>query len=287
MSQLVTGPYEFAYRGTKLGGRTKFAWVDSNLADMPDVVTSDNDLIRRHGELSGLDYLAGRTIELSFELHADDGETFPEVVRQFRDTFAAGAAPSTLSFRNDAIGGGALVSIDCSVRALSIPTDLEFYHGLKIAAVMLRAADPRYYAVDESSIAGLRPPRSTGGRPWSTVWPRQWGTEFFSGTFAAINLGNSNTPVVLTVTGPCVDPAITNLTTGELVKVNANLAAGELLEIDLSGPVPDVRINGTNGYSRVDPASRWFSLAPGTNSLRFESLDGLGSLAVRWRSAWV
>ena len=287
MSELVTGPYEFEYRGTKLGGRTKYAWVDSNLGDMPDVVASDRDLIRRHGELAGLDYLAGRTIELAFELHDDDGETFPEVVRQFRDTFAAGAAPSTLYFRNDAIGAGALVSIDCSVRALSIPTDLEFYHGLKVASVQLRAADCRYYAVDESSSVGLRPPLSLGGRQWPTVWPRDWSTEFVPGTFSAVNVGNVNAPLAFTVTGPCVDPTITNTATGEFVKVNATLAAGELLEVDLTGSVPDVRIAGANGYSRVDSSSRWFSLAPGNNTLRFETLDGLGSLAVRWRSAWV
>lgn len=284
---LVTGPYEFEYRGRKLGGRTAFAWIDSNLADAPDVVSSDLDLIRRHGELAGLDYLAGRTIVLSFELHDDDRVGFAEVVRQFRDTFAPGGAPSTLYFRNPAIAAGAFVSIDCAPRQLAMPTDLEFYHGLKIARVQLRAADPRYYAVEESSVTGQRPPATLGGRMWSTVWPRQWGTTFNPGTFSAVNLGNANTPIRATINGPCVDPVLTHVGTGEQIAISATLAGGEQINVDLTGTAPNVLINGGNAYSRVLPATRWFSLQPGANQLRFDTTDGLGTVAVQWRSTWI
>ena len=285
---LVTGPYEFEFRDTKLGGRTEFAWIDSNLANLPDVTTSDLDLIRRHGELGGSDFHSGRTIDLSFELSADIGrDGFIEVVRRFRETFVSGTSTSRLYMSNPAVAAGEKVFIEAVPRAIDLPTDLQFYEGLKVATVRLRAHDPRFYAVDEGRATGIETPTSIGNRPWVTEWPREWGTTFTSGSFLAVNRGNIDAPMSFRIDGPCIDPVILNVDTGEYLRMSASIVAGQTIEFDMTGTAPVALIAGANGYHRVSSLSTWLTLAPGSNVFKFSSLDGNGTLSAEWRSTWV
>jgi hypothetical protein len=49
-----------------------------------------------------------------------------------------------------------------------------------------------------------------------------------------------------------------------------------------------VLLGGTSSrYVWLTSLSRWFTLQPGANALRFDGASGAGSCAVSFRSAWI
>lgn len=110
----------------------------------------------------------------------------------------------------------------------------------------------------------------------------------------AVNAGTIETWPLLTVTGPIVDPVITNLTTGEALVLDDDggltLAAGESLVIDTNPRRRRIEVDGVNVYGRLNfPASRWPRIAPGTNVFRLGADSGNAAgtaLVAQWRDAW-
>lgn len=109
------------------------------------------------------------------------------------------------------------------------------------------------------------------------------------GSWSADNAGRVPAPWTARITGPTVDldpPHIEHLGTGEVLDFGANgglsIPAGQWVDLDsatrsvLMGGVADRRMN-------LATFSRWFSLAPGPNDLRFA---GSGMLEFRWRDSW-
>lgn len=101
---------------------------------------------------------------------------------------------------------------------------------------------------------------------------------------AVINGGNRETPVVLTITGPVLNPQIVSDTAGKTMLFNIDLLVGETLVID--SYYRTVKLNGTTNRRNVLVAPTWFHLAKGTNTLRFRGESGTGTLNVSFRSAW-
>lgn len=285
LGDLVTGLWEFEYRGLKLGGDTEFALVDGNISSLPDIISSDRPRQRRTGDHPGLDFYGGRTLSLVFEIEAAGGRTqHGDAVRRFKQAITGAAPPAPLIFQHPAVGDGTKVSIDVTVRNLDLPSNLEFFEGNSIARLQFRAADPRYYAFAESLVTGLTPPNAIGGRPWPTVWPRQWGTVFTAGTFAVTNNGNTSTSPTFEIEGPCINPSIQHLDTGAILAFNETLTTGQKLIVDVASR--SVTVYRQNRYRTIAAGSQWFDLDPGLNSLKFTTADELGTANVRWRSAW-
>jgi hypothetical protein len=108
----------------------------------------------------------------------------------------------------------------------------------------------------------------------------------FSGAGVADNGGNTATPFVAVFTGPAVDPALLNLTTGAIVDFEGTtLAVGEVLEVDAHAR--RVVLNGQPRYDLLAPGSTFWKLLPGRNDLRYVALAAEGSVSVRWRDAWL
>lgn len=97
------------------------------------------------------------------------------------------------------------------------------------------------------------------------------------------NAGTKLSPPTVTVTGPSTNPRVTNATDdGKFVQVNTVLAGGQVLTIDMDGWTAS--IGGVNADALIDPASRWFDLLPGNNTL---SLTGGGTLGGSFRAAYI
>ncbi len=261
---LITGTFEYEFRDTLLGGLSEFCSVASNLADLPDIVSSDWDLTRRQGEHPGRDYMAGRTIELAMEL-SPTTSTFAELVQQFKSVFAPAKGPATFYIRNTAIANDQVVYTNVQVRAISLPVDLEFSYGFtKLARVQMRAADPRFYELTANAQASIAE----------------------GATFDAVNAGNAEAPWILTINGPCTTPTVHNDTTGQSLSLTGDLTGGQTFDIDTRNRT--VKLNDSlNRYSLIDPASEWFDLAEGSNVLELSTGDNNGTMDVEWRSAWV
>jgi hypothetical protein len=98
------------------------------------------------------------------------------------------------------------------------------------------------------------------------------------------NIGNRPAPVVLTITGPVVNPVILNDTTSSTMQFNITLGVGETLVIDTQ--YHTVRLNGTTNRRSVMTVPGWFLLQVGGNFIRFRGASGTGTLTVDYRASW-
>ena len=141
------------------------------------------------------------------------------------------------------------------------------------------------------------------GRDYDLTFDRTYPTSPVLGSRTVVNAGTIDAYPVLRIFGPVgaapgADPqgpdttTIRNLTTGKnLVFEDLVVAAGDYCEIDTRRKT--IRINGLPEQSRYDrlkfPDSRWWTLVPGENELRFspETSSGVAELRILWRSAWL
>ncbi len=80
--------------------------------------------------------------------------------------------------------------------------------------------------------------------------------------------------------GPVINPQITNLTTGEYVRLLDTLYAGDELIISTTTKNKYVRLNGRNHIHKIDRTSTFFSLLCGDNALSYASDEGWQNLDV-------
>jgi hypothetical protein len=97
------------------------------------------------------------------------------------------------------------------------------------------------------------------------------------------NLGDMHSRrVTLTVVGNGGTPVITNTTTGGVITFTSTVSAMETATIDLRDQ--SVTIAAAHVENRTSPASTWFGLDPGANTITF---TGCASVAASVRSAWL
>ncbi|MGG1534507.1 phage tail family protein [Brevibacillus agri] len=111
-------------------------------------------------------------------------------------------------------------------------------------------------------------------------FPLRLGTNFSNRGFQMNfrNEGDVSTPIRFKFFGPAINPTVTNVTTGEFIRVKRELLEGDYLEVDTSfgnKRVEIVREDGSreNAFHYIDLASTFFSLVPGANKLEYSSSD--------------
>jgi hypothetical protein len=93
---------------------------------------------------------------------------------------------------------------------------------------------------------------------------------------AAVNNGQAEAPLTIEITGACVNPKITNETTGEFIAFkNLTMTTGQKLIINTAFGEKKVQLDGANVFHKLDFNSTFFSLAIGDNIINFT--DDLGS----------
>lgn len=98
------------------------------------------------------------------------------------------------------------------------------------------------------------------------------------------NVGNRPAPVVMTITGPVVNPVILNDTTSSTMQFNITLGVGETLVIDTQ--YHTVRLNGVTNRRSALIVPGWFMLQVGDNFIRFRGTSGTGTLSLAYRASW-
>lgn len=165
--------------------------------------------------------------------------------------------------------------------------DYTMVQGSQIPVTLLFAtADPS--VLDDTLSSMSAPLQNVGtGRTYPRTYPRVYGAGASGGIILANNAGNFNTRPVATIVGPCVNPIVTNFTTGEFMQLAISLGATDTLVIDFDART--INLNGSSRYSTKASGSTWFELAPGTTEVHFNAnAFSLGStLTLTWRSAWM
>ena len=104
----------------------------------------------------------------------------------------------------------------------------------------------------------------------------------FKSVFTLDNTGHIETGIdlIIKASGEVVNPKLTNLDTGQYLKINKTLASGDVLEISTVRSNNYVRINGVNESKYKDRGSTYFQLVPGSNSLTFSADSGYTQMSV-------
>lgn len=129
------------------------------------------------------------------------------------------------------------------------------------------------------------------GRTYDLTFDRTYAAISPVGSVEVTNEGTTFAAGHFQLFGPCVNPVIQNLTTGEELRFDITLTASQFLDVVARDRT--VRLNGLadqNRYNTLDFAvSEWVTLPPGMSLIRFlPDSFGAGAFArVSFRSSWI
>lgn len=107
------------------------------------------------------------------------------------------------------------------------------------------------------------------GRPWMGMSYRTLKQEV-----SLSNDGDVETSVIIQFIasrGSVSNPKITNVKTGEYMRVVCEMAEGDVLEIDTDDRNQTIELNGVNVYQKIDKRSQPFKLSKGDNYLEYDA----------------
>lgn len=288
----MPSPISGTYNGLAFGAGT--ALVVDRLAgwlgDLPDVRTTDVDKAQDQGQYVGLDLSSERTVALDLVLmgrwsSTGDFAAFTALLDQVVAAFTLGGSTELPLVINDSVRNRLA---NGRVRRRKLPEGLYAAQrpNAKVA-VEFDCSDPRIYdAAQSQGTTGIG--TSGTGFTFPYTFPFTFGAGATGNTFQANNTGSFPTNPVATIQGPATNPGIQNVTLGLSVIVNITLGATDSLVIDFNART--ITLNGqASRRNALDPSSRWWSLNPGVNAIKFLGSGGSGGtlLTLAWRSAWL
>ncbi len=81
--------------------------------------------------------------------------------------------------------------------------------------------------------------------------------------------------------GPCTNPKITLVGTGQFVRVKIEMQKGDILMVDTNKRHQVIELNGVNVYQKIDRLSEPFELEVGSNYLEYDADENYTNLDVR------
>lgn len=136
------------------------------------------------------------------------------------------------------------------------------------AVLVFRAHDPYWY--DQNDITQSFA-LDLDQAPFFPFFPLVLNSSEVFSSASVDNGGDVDAWPTWTITGPGADPAIRNLTTGEIIDLTHTLGAGESVEIDTRpGAKTVVDQDGNSLYSSLSSDSALWALQPGPNTISVE-----------------
>ncbi len=152
--------------------------------------------------------------------------------------------------------------------------------------VDLQAPDPCWFDAEATTLplAGL-----TGGASFPIVFPCSFAV--MGSTMAVQNAGDIAAPVRITIPGPCLNPVVENLTTGEQIALTLEVPAGQSVLIDTAYGNLLCRLqarNGTqtNAMQYLTAESTFWQLQPGENIVTFSTPSGSVEVSIEYASRY-
>ncbi|GAA1403266.1 hypothetical protein GCM10009639_47830 [Kitasatospora putterlickiae] len=281
-------PWTARWNGLLLGEDSTIVLEEvAGLLDVPDVRSSDAELLQRDGLTPGTDYMGARTVTLTM-LALDDHE-LPYLLA----AFTPGGDEKPFEFAFPGIAGGK-ARIMARVRKRAVTVDREFHAGRRRVTVELLATDPRLYSADEArATVAVAAPRE--GRPiFPLTFPFDMGSAPATRAAPDIdNRGSVDTWPTIRLTpnaGEVRDPSFTlvhDRTRKRFSTRGLRVGRGDALVVDMGRR--RITLNGASRFGQVDPTSYWFSLPPGGSTVQLDVLEGPTGVTadVQWCSAWM
>jgi hypothetical protein len=255
--------WEFTFRGITFGGFQDIHVESVEGLSMPELRQESVVRAQEHGAFVTAEFLSERTITFEGRLFGSGSQaTMRARELDLRTMFNPSNVdlPLTFKFANDVTK-----RVNCRPTRLDIPINYDFSMARGNWTGEMVAGDPRIYS-DAAATLNLTPGNQ--------------------GT--ATNSGNFPTLPIVTLTGPASSFTLENLITGEsLTSTDAGFTAGETRVVNF---VERTIVEGqSNKYDSLQPASTWWSINPGSNTLKFSATGTSGATlaSFSYRSSWL
>lgn len=279
--------YQYDFNGFLIGAGTNYKVMSvEGLFTLPDVYADDQARQGDDGDFSADDeVLGGKTFVFEIALLNEDSSPCDGLYEALSRATNFINRDIPLTIRRP---GTADRVIDVRTRRRHFPANWNFTHGMGLGLLELKALDPRLYSSDthQLNIGALANSQSGFGFPMG--FPLGFGGILnTAGTISITNAGTYRTPATLRFDGPLTSPSVTHQQSGRTITLNASIAAGDNVVVDLEAH--SVMYMGTTSRRNwMSPASRWFYMESGQNTLLFRSASAgeAGTLTVTWKDAW-
>lgn len=291
--------YRFAFNDFEFGGGDSVYQIMTldGLEDLPVIRNQDDNRGYQDGMWTGRDFLSGRTLTFVMTIRGDQNHS----MNYYLNLLQANLVPQQqgtglLQFQ---IPGSDLQRINARVRRRAITINTDYSSGLATAVYDFFCPDPRYYD-DQEKTTDLVNATITAGRTYNRVYtspaiipsnPDETGMSYGGGASAPnliTNSGWATSNPIITITGPCINPKVTDVTAGYFLLIDATLGTGDTLVLNTD--YRTVTLNGVNRRALLNNSSTWFAAPPGTSYYTFTTsggTDGNTSCVVSWRNAYI
>jgi phage-related protein len=285
MTTLIAN-YSFSFNGQVFGGANSPYQILSvdGLESLPGIRNQDDNRGYNDGMFSGRDFLAGRTVTITFNTLATSGFSAQDNYNTIQRTLLPQTNGTTPLFfmLSDNLTEQVVYA---RVRALQTSIDPNYTYGYITSQVQFFCPDPRYYASNEQTAILLYTPPT--GRVYNRTYPLSYGGGSVVVTTTINNAGWTDTYPSIAISGPITNPIIGNTTENASLSFVGSYSSADVLEVDLLNKL--ITLNGVAARNTL-LSGTWFSAQPGNNSFY---LTGTGTLAgttqaiVTWQSAYI
>ena len=290
--------YRFAFNDFEFGGGDSVYQLTSvdGLEDLPVIRNQDDNRGYQDGMWTGTDFLSGRTLVFNIMIFGDSNNSMQTNLNLLQAALVPQqSGTGLLQFQ---LPGNDLQRIDARVRRRQIQINTNYSSGRASATYEFFCPDPRYYD-DAELTTDLTNATALAGRTYNRVYtatatnpsnPNATGMSFGGGAGAPnliTNDGWTTTYPVITITGPAINPKVTNVTAGAFLLIDQTLGTGDTLILNTD--YRTVTLNGINRRAILNNSSTWFAAPPGTSYYTFlaTGTDGNTSCVVSWRNAYI
>ena len=284
MTTTYLDSYSFAFNDFVFGGGNSPYQILSvdGLDALPTIRVQDDNRGYADGTFSGRDFLSGRSILMTVQVTAGSYDSLQTALQAFMTALIPQQqGTSTLNFQ---IPGRALQQVSARVRRRAVQINPTYTYGLAIVTLEFYCPSAQYFdaALQTTNIFGA----ARRGRTYNRTYNMSYG----GGTARDNQISNSGwatTYPIFTITGPAVNPVITNSNTGQFLKFNVTLISGDVLVVDTD--LRTVTLNGANRRALMDNSSSWFAVNSGSIYvfMTASGTNGNTSCTTQWRNAYI
>ncbi len=279
--------YQGYYNGLLFGPGTDVRYDSyDGFNGLTTVRTGDMPFPRSDGVLPGFNYLDERVVTLNLRVFAP--------VQPIATVLAAiGAAFQNRPDPNDLLplmflqpGWANPRQILCRPTSGQYPIDVSYQANNVPIPIELTGPIPTIFDSVVSSNGPVGLPSPTAGATFPITFNMTFGAST-GGILTATNTGTTPTPPVFTITGPCTNPSVTLVSTGEFMECDLSLGPTDILVIDMGAKT--VELNGVSRFNTIASGSSFFQLPSGTSTIDVSSTDSAAVAAtfeVEWQNAW-
>lgn len=259
---------------------------------MPDSIITTKEIPLTDGSFITNSKIPQRNIVISATIIAENEESIFEARRQLLKVFRPKETGQLYYYINCDYGVSKEFYIDCqvekSINASSNKQDFD-----QNFLISLLCPNPFWQTVQESKTNTIATYSSYFTFPFVSNITGGFTFATFDTQKVFVNNGDVPTPIKATFLGLATNPYITNLTTGETIKVNKVVANGEQLVITTANgnkKVIIIEVDGTtqNAFNYIDPTSVFFKFVSGENIIVYGSDDDVfGGVTIEFANSFL